>query len=355
MKTWYTIQALAADGSAATGDAAPARASISIFDEIGGWGITAKQFIADFAALPDNIPIDLNIHSPGGEVFEALAMYHVLASARERLTATVVGLAASAATLPLLAAGKRVAPANAYIMVHNPMSFSRGDAQEMREMAALLDKITGSLANIYASNTGKAHADIIDMMNAETWLDGTAAANAGFIHEVTDAVPVAAHLSAPQAARFAHVPKALLAPAVPPPADHLPDATKMVPPMPADAIASACLAAGEPALSPLLIRAALDADSVARRLQEANDIRALAAAAGRAEEAHALILAGSSIAHARQHLLQARAAELPAIRNQSPSDAPAPDADKAALNQRLDFRTIYSRRNKAVPAASLPV
>ena len=88
MKKWYSIQSSAQSG-------APAK--ISIHDEIGGWGITARDFIRDFDALPQDAAIELSVHSPGGSVFEALAIYHVLARVKDRLTARVEGLAASAA------------------------------------------------------------------------------------------------------------------------------------------------------------------------------------------------------------------------------------------------------------------
>jgi len=366
MSKWYDIKALAADGTdvttSASEDKPATRASISIFDEIGGWGITAREFIAEFNTLPADIPIDLSIHSPGGNAFEALAIYHVLASARTRLTAQVVGVAASAATLPLMAAGKRIAPANAYIMVHNPIMFSRGDAEELREVAALLDQITGSMANIYATNTGAGQSDILKMMDDETWMDGAAAAKAGFIHEVTDAMPVLANLSESALARFGRVPQALLVPSSGvPTSDIVPslesktvqDDPRNAPvAMPADEVASACLAAGESALAPLMIRAQLDAESVARRLSEAQEIRAIAAAAGRADDAQALIAAGSSIAHARAQLLAARSAALPAIRPHSRSGGDAQDGAQANLDERLSVHNIYARRKTNAPTTN---
>jgi len=277
----------------------------------------------------------------------------VLAAARARITAQVVGVAASAATLPLMAAGKRIAPANAYIMVHNPMMFSHGDAEELREVAALLDQITGSLANIYASNTGIEQSDILKMMDDETWLDGTAAAHAGFIDEVSDAMPVAASLSAPARARFAKVPQALLPDTLPQALLPNPLAASAAPldnppaPMPADEIALACLAAGEPDLTALMIRAQLDADSVRRRLNEASEIRALAAAAGRADDAHDLIVAGASVAHARRQLLAARESEVPTIQSHSRSDGQ--DDAQNRLDARLSVANIYARRKANPP------
>ena len=95
MKKWYSIQSSAQSG-------APAK--ISIHDEIGAWGVTARDFIRDFDSLPQDSNIELSVHSPGGSVFEALAIYHVLNRAKDRITARVEGLAASAASLIVMAA-----------------------------------------------------------------------------------------------------------------------------------------------------------------------------------------------------------------------------------------------------------
>ena len=65
---WYTINAKSTD-----------TAEISIYDEIGGWGVSAQQFSKDFKALGNNLKqINLHIHSPGGDVFDGIAIYNLL-------------------------------------------------------------------------------------------------------------------------------------------------------------------------------------------------------------------------------------------------------------------------------------
>ena len=142
MKTWYSIQAKA-DQSA----------DISIFDEIGFFGVNAKQFIGDLKAI-DAKTIKLAINSPGGSVFDALAMYNALRQHPANVEVTVLGVAASAASLVAMAGDTIVMPENAFMMIHNPLNFAYGNADELREMADVLDKIGASLVATYANRTG---------------------------------------------------------------------------------------------------------------------------------------------------------------------------------------------------------
>jgi len=351
-KKWYEIKALAANGQAVADGTPAVKATISIHDEIGAWGILAREFIAEFKALPAGVPIELSVHSPGGSVFEALAMYHVMVAERDRITARVEGVAASAATIPLMAAGRREAPANAYLMVHNPAMVSFGEAEEMRKVADLLDKVKGSIAAIYATGTQKPQADIVEMMDEETWMTGQEAVNAGFIHAVTDAMPVAASLAENVRTRFTKVPKALAAPAPPTPAPVPPDPENAAEPMPADEVASACVEAGAAPLAALLIRAKATPEAVKQRLDEAKEITALAQAAGRPGDAELLVLAGVSVDAARARLTAARGTEVPPINPHARADQTPGDKDpQAQRNKRLDFRNIYAARQAANKAA----
>lgn len=342
-KKWYEIQALAANGQPATAAAPAVKATISIHDEIGGWGVLARDFIAEFKALPVDVPIELSVHSFGGSVFEALAMYHVMVPHSARITARVEGVAASAATIPLMAAGRREAPANAYLMVHNPAMMSFGDTNEMRKVADLLDKVQGSIAAIYVAGTQKPETDIIKMMDEETWLTGDEALAAGFIHAVTEAMPVTASLSDTVRARFTKVPQALAAPA---PAPTPTNPKNEVIPMPADEVAAACVEAGAAPLAALLIRAKATPDAVRQRLVEAKEITALAQAAGRPDDAEQLVMAGVSVEGARIRLTAARGNEVPPINPHARAELPpGNNKDPKAQNEaRLDFRSIYAAR-----------
>lgn len=179
-KNWYSIQSKAA-----------APAEISIFDEIGLWGVTAKQFIADLKAI-DSSTIKLSINSPGGSVFDALAMFNALRQHPASIEVVIMGVAASAASLVAMAGDKIVMPENAFMMVHNPLNFAYGNADELREMADVLDKIGASLVATYVSRTGLPEEEVKALLDAETWLSAAEAVEKGFADEMQPAVKVAA-------------------------------------------------------------------------------------------------------------------------------------------------------------------
>lgn len=123
--------------------------------------------------------------------------------------------------------------------------------------------------------------------------------------------------------------------------------------MPADEVATACVDAGMAPLAAALIRAKAGREAVAKRLDEAREITALAQAAGRPADAGDLILAGVSVDVARATLTAARAQGAPTINPHAPADNPprTQDDPKAELGKRLDFTTIYARRQAVGKAA----
>ena len=178
MKTWFDIQAKAND-----------EAEIYLYDEIGGWGVTAKSFI-DAVRATGAKRINLRINSPGGSVFDGLAIYNFLRG--QDVTVQIDGLAASISSIIALA-GKTVRMAgNGFFMIHNPWGGAVGEADEMRQTADLLDKIRDSLVGTYAAKTGKDHETIKEWMNSETWFSAAEAKEAGFVDEVTDEIAFAA-------------------------------------------------------------------------------------------------------------------------------------------------------------------
>ena len=196
MKNWYEIKAQAKSDQPT---------EVFIYDEIGGWGVTAAQFVRDMKALGDR-PLNIRINSPGGSVFDGLAIYHYL-SARPNVTVTVDGIAASIASIIAMAGTKRVMPESAYLMIHNPWTGAIGEAKDLREQADLLDKLGETLAGIYAKVTKKGKETIRAMMDAETWIDGATALSDGFVTDLTDAQPIKAQI---RADRFTHTPSALV-------------------------------------------------------------------------------------------------------------------------------------------------
>lgn len=181
-KTWFSIQNALASGEPA---------QVSIHDEIGSWGVSARDFLSEIRSIDSATPIQLSIHSPGGEVFDGLAIYHAL-KARGNVDVRVEGLAASMASV-IAMAGRTVAmPRNAYLMIHNPNGVAIGNSSDMRQLADLLDKLKASLVAAYRDKTKKKDEDISMMMDAETWLTGEEAVAMGFADVVTDELAMSA-------------------------------------------------------------------------------------------------------------------------------------------------------------------
>lgn len=172
MKKWYEVKACSDCGSDAV---------INIYDEIGLWGVTAKDFNRDMrAVLSKDEPVSVHINSPGGDVFDGLAIYNMLKEHRGQVTVHIDGLAASMATVVAMAGDEIIMPENAMMMIHNPMSGAFGNAQELGQVIDVLDKIKSSMVGIYSARTGRSAEDVSADMDAETWLTGVEAVALGY-------------------------------------------------------------------------------------------------------------------------------------------------------------------------------
>lgn len=180
MKNWYTIRARA------TG------AEVLIYDEIGAYGVSAKGFLAELGALPDDAPIDLRLNSPGGSVFDAVAIYNALTRHAGTITVWIDGIAASAASYIAMAGDEIVMPENAFLMIHDPSGIVMGTATDMRDMAGTLDKIAASMTRGYAAKSGKPEDEIAALLSAETWFDAKDALEAGLATRMVEPVRIAA-------------------------------------------------------------------------------------------------------------------------------------------------------------------
>jgi ATP-dependent Clp protease protease subunit len=159
--------------------------TISVYDPIGfdpwsGGGVTAKRIAAALRAIGKGEDVVVNINSPGGDVFEALAIYNLLRDHEGEVTTRVVGLAASAASVSALA-GDRIETARAgFFMIHNAWIITMGNRNDLRDAADWVEQFDDALASIYAARTGKEKKDVAKMMDKETWLSGDAAIEGGF-------------------------------------------------------------------------------------------------------------------------------------------------------------------------------
>lgn len=184
-------------------------ADIYIYDEIGFWGVTAKQFIRDLNALGDITHINLHINSPGGEVFEGIAIFNALRNHGAGITVYVDGVAASMASLIAMAGDTVIMPENAFMMIHKPWGISRGDAEKMRTYADRLDKLESVMVPVYAQKTGKTTDEIAVMLADETWMSGAECLAHGFADQVTPAVREMACIQSKRTEEFKKMPESI--------------------------------------------------------------------------------------------------------------------------------------------------
>lgn len=176
--------------------AATEPAMIQIFDQIGedwfgGSGVSAKAF-SDALQSVGSGPLVVEINSPGGNVWDGLAIYNMLRGRNAQVTTRVVGIAASIASIIALA-GDTVEIADAALfMIHDPSGMVAGTADDMRKMAAALDQHAEVLAGIYSKRTGKPVAQIRAAMTAETWFTAQEAVAFGLADSMTEMLAMAA-------------------------------------------------------------------------------------------------------------------------------------------------------------------
>lgn len=173
--------------------AAPdADATISIFDVIGedGWtggGVTAKRISAALRSI-GNRDVIVRINSPGGDMFEGIAIYNLLRTHPAKVTVEVLGWAASAASIIAMAGDVIRMGLGSFMMVHNAWGLVIGNRHDLREAASLFDGFDAALADIYEARTGMARAEIERLMDAGTFMTAAQAVEYGFADAVDDGV-----------------------------------------------------------------------------------------------------------------------------------------------------------------------
>lgn len=142
-------------------------------------GVSPEPFAKQLAAITAGT-IHLRINSPGGDVFAARAIEQTLREHPANIIVHVDGLAASAASIVAMAGDEVRIAAAAMFMIHRAHTLGVGNADDFLDLAGLLEKIDGTIADTYAKKTGKDRAELLTMMAAETWLTAAEAVEAGF-------------------------------------------------------------------------------------------------------------------------------------------------------------------------------
>lgn len=162
-------------------------ADIYIYDEISWLGVDAQQFVKDLNQITA-ATINLHLHSPGGNLFDGIAIYNALKQHKSSVDVYIEGLAASSASIIALAGDKIYMAKNAFYMIHNPFICCCGNSDELRKMADTLDKFTGTMIQTYVTASGQSEKQIKDWLDAETWMTADEAKANGFIHEIIEEI-----------------------------------------------------------------------------------------------------------------------------------------------------------------------
>lgn len=171
---WYSISNLAGG-----------EADVMLYGEIGWLGTAADEFVRDIKGLNAS-QINLHLSSPGGSVFDGIAIMNALRAHPANVTVYVDSLAASIASVIAMAGDRIVARQAAEFMIHEAAGLAVGDADEMRAMAELLDRQSDKIAGIYAARAGGTVEDWRAAMAKETWYSAQEAVDAGLADEIDE-------------------------------------------------------------------------------------------------------------------------------------------------------------------------
>jgi ATP-dependent Clp endopeptidase proteolytic subunit ClpP len=358
-------------------------AEIVIYDEIGAFGIPAKTFLDELKALGPIAELTVRINSPGGSVFDGIAIYNALKRHDAAITVWIDGIAASIASVIAMAGDEVVMPENAMLVLHDPSGLVAGTAADMRAMAEALDRMKAGMVAAYRDKSGRDDAEIEALMRDETWLSAQEAVELGLADRVEQPVRMAAHFDL---SRFRNAPPQLAAIAATPSLqeDDMSDSKKAssrkpdtveataagaaategsteqiaapADDRPAELTERAQAPAGANQATPTVPVAAaqptaqvIDLDAVRADERRATlayvaEVHELCALAGRGDLAAGFVARATPVVQVRRALLEARAADDEATAIRSQVRMPAVDTAQPAI----DTAAIYAARNQNV-------
>lgn len=333
---------------------------LSLYDEIGSFGIGAKQFIAELKEYKGQ-HVHLRINSPGGEIVEGSAIYNALSRHEGGLTVHIDALAASMASVIAMSGDPVYMADNALLMIHNPWTLAAGEAKDLRKQADLLDTMKSNLIRAYQKKSGMEEKAIAKLMDEETWLDAVEAVALGFVDAIEDGIPAAASAKEMRA-RFDNFARAKMqntviseaevsAPAADPVVEETPVAAETVEAV-ADApvVEEAEVVAVEEVPVAEEAQAAVTADSLVAKISDMAaklsqvEARATAAEAelSKVKEAFAALEKGAGVA---------AATVVPTVASEDKSDPVAQWMDAVERKDYAAAGDLYAKHKKAIWAA----
>ncbi|MWA16889.1 head maturation protease, ClpP-related [Burkholderia pseudomallei] len=354
-RKWWDIRAQAQAGGGKV-------AEIRIYSDIGFWGTDAQNFVSQLDVVAaDASSITVAINSMGGDVFDAFAIYNALRRHAGKVKGRVDGIAASAASLVLMACDEIEMPENALLMIHHPHTVAAGESKDLRRVAELLDNASAGILAAYAQRSGLSEDDLRAMMDAETWLTAAQAKEKGFCDVIEAPVKLAASAgAAPLLARFSAVPeqvRALLDAAgesdAEPPADPTLDPEPEPQPQTPDVTALAAhvfnslreanlAACAEGVIAATGLR---DRETVDRAIRNATDIAGICLAANQTDLTEQYVADGLSPDQVRARLFERLTAS--STRINSRPDPAQQQTQPQARSRALRTSDIYAARRVA--------
>jgi ATP-dependent protease ClpP protease subunit len=352
-------------------------AEIVIYDEIGAFGIPAKAFLDELKALGPVAELTVRINSPGGSVFDGVAIYNALKRHDAAITVWIDGIAASIASMIAMAGDEVVMSENAMLMLHDPSGLVMGTAADMRAMAEALDKMKAGMVAAYRDKSGREDAEIEALLAAETWLSAGEAVALGLADRVEQPVKMAAHFDLsrfrnppPQLAALAATPspqeddmsdakktssrkpdavdvKAAVGPAIeasaePTAAEQGDRPAESAEPAPTPAAADEPQVTAAQSSAQVIDLDAVRADERRATLAYVSEVHELCAIARRGDLAAGFVAKATPVAQVRRALLEARAAEDEATAIRSHVRPAVTEPAQPAI----DTAAIYAARNQ---------
>jgi ATP-dependent protease ClpP protease subunit len=183
--------------------AKPDENSISVFDVIGsdywGDGVTASRIAGALRSM-NGADVTVNINSPGGDMFEGLAIYNLLREYEGKVTVKVLGLAASAASIIAMAGDDIQIGRGAFLMIHNCWVYAMGNRHDLEQIAADMAPFDKAMGDIYTYRSGMNADEVAKMMDSETYIGGSDAVDKGFADRLLSADEISDDDDSPEAA-----------------------------------------------------------------------------------------------------------------------------------------------------------
>ncbi len=159
-------------------NAETSRPKLYVYDVIGGWDLDSAEFVQAVHAIEGAEGIDLHVNSPGGFVYDAVAMFEALAQHEAPVAVHVDGLAASAASFLAMAGDTIDIASGGRMMIHDAQVMAWGSPADLREAADLGDAVSDDIAGYYAARAGGKQSTWREAMTATTWYSAQEAVDA---------------------------------------------------------------------------------------------------------------------------------------------------------------------------------